>query len=45
VERRLIEATLAHHGGDKARTAEALGISVKTLYNRLNLYAAARADG
>jgi DNA-binding NtrC family response regulator len=45
VERRLIEATLAHLDGDKAATAAALGISIKTLYNRLNLYAAARSGG
>ncbi len=31
-------ATLEHFGGDKPRTAEALGISLKTLYNRLNRY-------
>jgi DNA-binding NtrC family response regulator len=40
-ERRLIMATLAHYEGDKKKTAEALGISLKTLYNRLNLYRAA----
>jgi len=40
VERRLILATLDHHAGDKKRAAETLGISVKTLYNRLNVYAA-----
>jgi DNA-binding NtrC family response regulator len=45
VEQRLIESTLAQLGGDKAATAAALGISVKTLYNRLNLYAAGRAEG
>ena len=38
-ERRLILATLEHCGGDKKRAAEILGISLKTLYNRLNLYA------
>jgi DNA-binding NtrC family response regulator len=38
VERRLILATLAALGGNKGRTAEALGISLKTLYNRLNMY-------
>jgi two-component system, NtrC family, response regulator AtoC len=43
VERALIEATLAHFDGDKAATAEALGISVKTLYNRLAVYSASRA--
>ncbi len=39
VERIMIQATLQHCGGDKRRTAEVLGISLKTLYNRLNLYA------
>jgi DNA-binding NtrC family response regulator len=38
VERRLILATLEHYGGDKKKAAEILGISLKTLYNRLNLY-------
>ncbi len=37
-DRRLILATLDQLGGDKRKTAEALGISVKTLYNRLNEY-------
>jgi DNA-binding NtrC family response regulator len=41
VERALILATLEHLGGDKKRTAEVLGISLKTLYNRLAVYAAA----
>jgi two-component system, NtrC family, response regulator HydG len=40
-ERRLILATLDQHGGDKRATAEVLGISLKTLYNRLNQYAKA----
>jgi two-component system, NtrC family, response regulator AtoC len=39
VERRVILATLQQNGGDKRRTAEILGISLKTLYNRLKLYA------
>ena len=39
VERIMIQATLEQCGGDKRRTAEVLGISLKTLYNRLNLYA------
>ena len=37
-ERRLIEATLVHCAGNKQRTAEMLGISLKTLYNRLSAY-------
>ncbi len=37
-ERQLILKTLAHFGGDKQKAAEVLGISVKTLYNRLNAY-------
>jgi DNA-binding NtrC family response regulator len=37
-ERRLILATLDHFGGDKAKAADVLGMSVKTLYNRLNTY-------
>jgi DNA-binding NtrC family response regulator len=37
-ERQLIEATLEHYKGDKKKTAEVLGISLKTLYNRLNQY-------
>ncbi len=38
VERRLIMATLDAHGGNKRKTAEVLGVSLKTLYNRLNTY-------
>jgi len=38
-ERRLIFATLDANAGDKKRTARVLGISLKTLYNRLNRYA------
>jgi len=41
VERRLILATLEYCSGDKRKAAAMLGISLKTLYNRLNLYAAA----
>lgn len=37
-ERRLILATLAHFEGNKPLTAETLGISLKTLYNRLKQY-------
>lgn len=38
VERRLIMATLDAHGGNKRKTADVLGVSLKTLYNRLNTY-------
>nr|WP_233161786.1 MULTISPECIES: sigma-54 dependent transcriptional regulator [unclassified Achromobacter] len=41
----LILATLAHHQGDKRRTARTLGISLKTLYNRLGNYEAAAPQG
>jgi len=34
----LVLATLAHHHGEKVSTAKTLGISLKTLYNRLNSY-------
>ena len=37
-ERRLILATLEHCAGDKKKAAEILKISLKTLYNRLNVY-------
>jgi DNA-binding NtrC family response regulator len=38
VERELIELTLAHFAGDKKAAAETLGISLNTLYTRLNAY-------
>ncbi|MGY6272258.1 sigma-54 interaction domain-containing protein [Achromobacter denitrificans] len=37
-QREFILATLAHHAGDKRLAAESLGISLKTLYNRLDSY-------
>src|SRR5690606_27116039 len=37
-ERRLILATLERHHGSRERTARTLGISLKTLYNRLRQY-------
>jgi DNA-binding NtrC family response regulator len=40
VEKDYILASLQRNGGNKARTAELLGISEKTLYNKLNRYAA-----
>ena len=39
VERSLIEATLQHFRGNKRRTADTLGCSLKTLYNKLHVYA------
>ena len=41
-ERELIEATLQHAQGDKPAAAAILGISLKTLYNRLNVYEASQ---
>ena len=38
VEKSLIEATLEHFAGNKRHTADALGCSLKTLYNKLNTY-------
>jgi len=40
VERRVILATLESLGGNKRKSAEALGISLKTLYSRLGIYQA-----
>lgn len=44
MERKTIFATLEHCSGNKRRAAEVLGVSLKTLYNRLNEYAAYSAD-
>jgi DNA-binding NtrC family response regulator len=43
-ERSLIFATLEHFEGHKERTAAALGVSLKTLYNRLKEYGAEGAS-
>jgi two-component system response regulator AtoC len=43
VEKALIVATLEHFDQDKRRTAQALGISLKTLYNRLKRYGRGRS--
>jgi DNA-binding NtrC family response regulator len=42
-ERRLIEATIQEHSGDKRAAAEILGVSLRTLYNRLKEYDGDRA--
>ncbi len=36
LEREAIEQALQRHGGNKSRAAQELGISIKTLYNKLN---------
>jgi len=43
VEHRLIMATLDAYAGNKRKTAEVLGVSLKTLYNRLNTYRVSEA--
>jgi len=45
VERSLILATLRHFDGDKRRTADVLGCSLKTLYNKLHAYRRSRQAG
>lgn len=44
VERELIMATLEHCDGDKPSAAKMLGISLKTLYNRLSSYDSEATD-
>ena len=39
-ERFLVEATLEEYGNNKRKVADVLGVSVKTLYNRLKSYGA-----
>jgi len=38
VERQLLESTLKANGGNRSRTAEMLGISVRTVRNKINEY-------
>jgi DNA-binding NtrC family response regulator len=38
MERRLIETTLEHYDGHRAKAAQALGIGIRTLTNKLRLY-------
>jgi DNA-binding NtrC family response regulator len=44
-ERALILATLEHYDNHRERVAAVLGISLKTLYNRLKEYAAEPSPG
>ena len=44
-QRAMILATLEHFHGDKRQAAKTLGVSLKTLYNRLDLYQGAAAAG
>jgi len=44
-ERQLIDVTLQHTGGNKTRAAEMLGISLKTLHNKLNRMKEERQGG
>jgi DNA-binding NtrC family response regulator len=44
-ERQLILATLQYFNNQKEQTAAALGVSLKTLYNRLKDYASAKSPG
>jgi len=44
-ERKLIYAALEAHESDKRAAARSLGISLKTLYNRLNQYSAEQQEG
>jgi len=45
VNRRVMEATLLECGNVKRKAAEMLGISLKTLYNRLAAYNTGKAEG
>lgn len=43
LEREAIHRAVAKFNGDKPKAAKSLGISLKTIYNRLNHYAAQKA--
>jgi len=42
IEMQAIEASIERHGGNKPKAAEELGVSLKTLYNKLNQASALR---
>ncbi|MCC8401044.1 sigma-54 dependent transcriptional regulator [Paraburkholderia sp. MMS20-SJTN17] len=44
-QKQIILGTLKYCGGDKRRAAKALGVSLKTLYNRLSAYGDEREEG
>jgi DNA-binding NtrC family response regulator len=44
-QKQIILGTLKHCGGDKRRAAKALGVSLKTLYNRLGAYENEDSEG
>jgi DNA-binding NtrC family response regulator len=45
IETNLIEKTLDHFAGNWAMTADALGVSLKTLYNKLKDYETPSPEG
>ena len=45
VEHELVQRTLRHNGGNRTRTAEMLGIGVRTLFNKLQESAALPVAG
>ena len=44
VERRMLFKTLAYYDNNKAKTAQVLGITTKTIYNRLSNYQASKRE-
>lgn len=44
IERELVLQTLAYCGGNRTRTARVLGVSIRTLRNKIRQYAADGAD-
>jgi DNA-binding NtrC family response regulator len=44
VEKNHILRTLAYNHGNKTKTAQSLGITIKTLYNKLHRYGVIKTD-